>query len=581
MVALQDEMVARSHKRNEMVFSHFVPANLSTQLHTHPDTRFMKADDLRLDEIVNFSEGTLTLRGREVVLHSLHAFAQLRKDLIDTVSMEHARSILSRFGYFQGQADASVLLNNFKWDNKEELIRAGCKLHSLEGIARDVINELSYDEGTGTFRMEVSWYDSKKAQEHLYTLGQSSHPICWILAGYFSGFVSLSLGSDIYFIEQSCKAQGNNVCHAIGKDIASWGDELKPYLDYFKSHDIKVKIGKLTEQLRQKSLLLKKYEKEIEALGTTAKPSFIEIHSKAYKQVLLIANKVAPFDSTVLIMGETGAGKEVLAKYIHKLSTRAGEKFVAVNCGALPESLLDSELFGHKAGAFTGAVKDRIGLFESADKGTVFLDEIGDVSPAMQLKILRVLQEREIMRIGESVTRRVDIRIIAATNKNLRELIAQGKFREDLYYRLSVMELNVPPLRERKEDILPLARFFVDRTSKKLHIRNLHIDSSCIDFLQDYSWPGNVRELENVIERAAILSPDGNILPHHLPSAIVNTGKKSFESVLDKNPSLEEVERAYIERVLQMADGNKSKAARILGVDVTTLWRKLKTRDKS
>jgi two-component system response regulator HydG len=541
----------------------------------------MKADDLRLEEIVNFSEGTLTLRGREVVLHSLHAFAQLRKDLINTVSIEHARSILSRFGYFQGQADASVLINNFKWDNSEELIKAGCKLHSLEGIARDVINEFSYDEKSGKFLMDISWYDSKEAQEHLYMLGQSSHPICWILAGYFSGFTSLSLGQDIYFIEQSCKAQGKNVCRAIGKDATSWGNELKPYLNYFKSNDIKVKIEKLTDQLKQKSLLLKKYEKEIEALGTTAKPSFIEIHSKAYRHVLIIANKVAPFDSTVLITGETGVGKEVLAKYIHKLSARANEKFVAVNCGALPESLLDSELFGYKAGAFTGAVKDRVGLFEQANKGTVFLDEIGDISPTMQLKILRVLQEREIMRIGESVTRKVDIRIIAATNKNLHDLILQGKFREDLYYRLSVMELNVPPLRERKEDILPLARFFVDRTSKKLHIKNLHIDSSCIDYLQNYSWPGNVRELENVIERAAILSSDGNILPHHLPPSIVSEGKKSFQSILDKNPSLEEVEYAYVDYVLQMTNGNKSKAARILGVDVTTLWRKLKTHGKS
>ena len=537
----------------------------------------MRAEDLRLDEIVNFSEGTLTLRGREVVLHSLHAFAQIRKDLIDTAGLEHARSILSRFGYFQGQADASDLMNNFKWDDKEELIRAGCKLHSLEGIARDIVNTLEYDPDSGHFRMEISWYDSKEAQEHLYTIGQSSEPICWILTGYFTGFVSLSLGMDVYFIEQSCKAQGQNVCHATGKDLASWGDAIKPFVDYLKTHDIKLRIEKLTEQLKQKSSLLKKYEKEIAALGTAAKPSFIEIHSKAYKQVLLIANKVARYDSTVLITGETGAGKEVLAKYIHRMSPRSKESFVAVNCGALPESLLESELFGHKAGAFTGAVKDRIGLFEEADKGTIFLDEIGDISEAMQLKILRVLQEREIMRVGESAARKVDIRIIAATNKDLQDMIAHEKFREDLYYRLSVMELKVPPLRERKEDILPLTRFFIDRISKKLHIRNLHIDSSCIDYLQDYGWPGNVRELENVIERAAILSPDGNILPQHLPPSVVNMSKKSFNAVLDTNPSLDEMERAYIERVLNLTNGNKSKAARILGIDVSTLWRKLKS----
>ncbi len=538
----------------------------------------MKAEDLKLEEIISFSEGTLLLRGREVVLHSLHAFAQFRRDLLDTASLEHARSILTRFGYFQGQADASLLINNFKWDNKIELIKAGCKLHSLEGIARDVVNTLTYDEQSGKFMMELSWYDSKEAEEHVYLSGKSSHPVCWILSGYFSGFASLSLNTDIYFIEQSCKAQGETVCHATGKDYASWGDQVKPYLTYFKSHDIKLKIEKLAEQLKQKAILLKKYEKEIEALGTVAKPTFVEIHSKAYRHVLNIANKVAPYDSTVLITGETGAGKEVLAKYIHKISSRAKQSFIAVNCGALPESLLESELFGHKAGAFTGATKDRIGIFETANGGTIFLDEIGDISPAMQMKILRVLQEHEVLRVGESIPRKVDIRIIAATNRDLQRLIEEEKFREDLFYRLSVMELKIPPLRERKEDILPLTRFFVERIAKKLKIHNLHIDASCIDYLQEYSWPGNVRELENVIERAAILSTDtaGRILPEHFPVSIVNTKVQIFEATVNGTPTLEQIEREYIVRIVKMTGGNRTKAAHILGIDASTLWRKLK-----
>jgi transcriptional regulator with AAA-type ATPase domain len=447
----------------------------------------MKADDLRFEEMLNLSEGTLTLRGREVVLHSLHAFAQFRKDLIDTTGKEHARSILTRFGYFQGQANASLLMDNFTWDNNIELIKAGCKLHSLEGIAKEIIKKLEYEEQSGKFHMELTWYDSKEAEEHLFMIGVSREPVCWIISGYFSGFVSRILNKDIFFIEQSCKAQGNYICHALGKDKESWGDELKPYLPYFKSHDIKLKIEKMSEQLKHKEYLLKKYEDEIEALGTTAKPTFVEIHSKAYRNILSLANKVAKYDSTVLITGETGAGKEVMAKYIHKISARSKEQFIAVNCGALPETLLESELFGHKAGAFTGASRDRSGLFETADGGTVFLDEIGDISNAMQLKILRVLQEHEIQRVGESLPRKVDIRIISATNKNLEQLIKEDKFREDLYYRLNVIELKVPPLRERKDDILPLTRFFVQRISKKLKIPNLHIDASCIDYLQEYS----------------------------------------------------------------------------------------------
>lgn len=536
----------------------------------------MKAKDLRLEEIFNFSEGTLTLKGREVVIHSLHAFALFRKDIIGSTEIAHARSILTRFGYFQGQADASVLINNFKWESKTELIKAGCRLHSLEGIAKDIVNKLEYDENSGKFYMELSWHDSKEAEEHLFTLGKSANPVCWILSGYFSGFISLSINKDVYFIEQSCKAQGNTICNAIGKDIKSWGEEINPYMEYFKVTDIKSKIDKLNGQLKRKAYLLKKYEKEIEALFTVTNPTFVEIHSEAYKRILNIANKVAPFDSTVLITGETGVGKEVLAKYIHKISARSQGKFIGINCGALPETLLESELFGHAVGAFTGAVKERIGLFETASKGTIFLDEIGEVGLAMQLKILRVLQEHEILRIGENIPRKVDIRIIAATNKDLKQLIKEGKFREDLYYRLSVMELKVPPLRERKEDILPLTRFFVDQLTKKLKVQNLHIDSSCIEYLQEYSWPGNVRELQNVIERAAILCSDGKILPHHLPNTIMNNSDKTFESILRENATLEQIEQAYIEHILIQTGGNKSKAAEILGINISTLWRKMK-----
>lgn len=535
----------------------------------------MKAIDLRIEEIFNFSEGTLTLKGREVVIHSLHAFALFRKDLINTTEIDHARSILTRFGYFQGQADASVLMNNFKWESKLELIKAGCRLHSLEGIARDIINSLDYDKQSGKFFMELSWHDSKEAEEHLFTIGKSDHPVCWILCGYFSGFVSFSINKDVYFIEQSCKAQGYTICHATGKDLHSWGEEITPYLTYFKVNDIKAKIDKLNNQLKRKAYLLKKYEKEIEALLEVTNPTFVEIHSKAYKRILNVANKVAPFDSTILITGETGVGKEVLAKYIHKISARSKEKFIAINCGALPETLLESELFGHTTGAFTGATKERIGLFETANKGTIFLDEIGEISPAMQLKILRVLQEHEILRIGESIPRKVDIRVIAATNKDLKQLIKEEKFREDLYYRLSIMELKVPPLRERKEDILPLTRFFTDQFSKKLKIPNLHIDSSCIEYLQEYSWPGNVRELQNIIERAAILSGDGKILPHHFPNTILNKSNKTFESILKDNATLEQIEQAYIEHILIQTNGNKTRAAEILGINISTLWRKM------
>jgi len=302
----------------------------------------------------------------------------------------------------------------------------------------------------------------------------------------------------------------------------------------------------------------------------------VEVRSKSFRDVLTLAERVARFDSSVLITGESGSGKEMLARHIHSLSPCADRAFLGVNCGALPETLLESELFGHKAGSFTGAISDRIGVFEEAHKGTIFLDEIGDVSSSVQVKLLRVLQEREIMRVGESKPRKIDVRVMAATNQDLSKAMREGRFRDDLYYRLSVIEVLVPPLRERKEDILPLARYFVERLSKRLKIRNLRMDATCIDYLLAYSWPGNVRELDNVLERAAVLSKDGVILPEFLPPTVVHlkSGVSSNSEVVRR--SLSEVEQDHIQAVLELTNDNRSRAAKILGISSTTLWRKLK-----
>ena len=235
-------------------------------------------------------------------------------------------------------------------------------------------------------------------------------------------------------------------------------------------------------------------------------PFLAVVRSKAFQNVLDMADRVARFDSSVLIRGETGVGKEVVARYIHAASNRSKSLMLSINCGALPETLLESELFGHKAGSFTGAIRDRVGLFEQAARGTILLDEIGDISPATQVKLLRVLQEREILRIGENIPRKVDIRIIAATNRNLDQAVSDGRFRVDLLYRLRVIEIEVPPLRERPEDILPLTRYFAEKLSKRLNLAHLRFDTACFDFFQSYAWPGNVRELQNAIERAAVLS---------------------------------------------------------------------------
>jgi DNA-binding NtrC family response regulator len=299
-------------------------------------------------------------------------------------------------------------------------------------------------------------------------------------------------------------------------------------------------------------------------------------NSRSWLDVLRLAETVAPTESTVLIQGESGTGKEVIARYIHELSGRSERTFASINCGALPESLLESELFGHVKGSFTGAIKDKSGLFTAAAKGTFFLDEIGETTPATQVKLLRVLQQREVIPVGGTDPQPIDVRLIAATNRELEEEIRRGSFRTDLYYRLNVIALHLPTLRQRADDIPLLAEHFLVRIAELRSEPQKVLSADTLDALVTYTWPGNVRELENALERAVILTPGGEINPSSLPERV--TQRVSEPLVAERtptNPTLEAVERAYIMWVLQSEGGNKSKAADTLGIDPSTLYRKL------
>jgi NtrC-family two-component system response regulator AlgB len=315
-------------------------------------------------------------------------------------------------------------------------------------------------------------------------------------------------------------------------------------------------------RLRQEIRLLR------EELERQTDSGMIVTRSDKMRSVLDLATQVAGSAITVLVEGESGTGKELLARLIHQRSTRADRPFVTVNCAALAENLLESELFGHVKGAFTGAVKDREGRFEAATGGTVFLDEIGEVAPATQVKLLRFLQSKELERVGETTTRKVDARVIAATNRNLEEAVRSGTFREDLFYRLNAVRLKLPPLRERREDIPWLAQHFLQRFGNQQELR-----TDVKDALMAYPWRGNIRELENVMERAVILAHGGTVELLHLPEEfqLLNTST-------DKPMSLEEVERLHIIRVLRIAS-DLDEAARLLGIDPATLYRKRKKYD--
>ena len=305
------------------------------------------------------------------------------------------------------------------------------------------------------------------------------------------------------------------------------------------------------------------------------KYTFYDIITRNHKMQQLLSNlpKIAESDSTCLIDGESGTGKELFAHAIHNLSPREQKPFVAVNCGALPDSLLESELFGYKKGAFTGAIKDKPGRFELAEGGTIFLDEIADISPAMQVKLLRVIQEKEYDMLGSVKSQKANVRIISATNKNIEKLIRDGSFRSDLYYRINVVRINLIPLRERRTDIMILANHFIDRLNR---IRGREVAGlareTLISFMQ-YEWPGNVRELQNVIETAFIMCSSGLIKLEHLPS---HFHKKKGNTVSSERGTLEEIEIRTITEALKHNNYKKIATAKELGINKTTLWRKIK-----
>ncbi|MCH8928277.1 MAG: sigma 54-interacting transcriptional regulator [Candidatus Marinimicrobia bacterium] len=302
----------------------------------------------------------------------------------------------------------------------------------------------------------------------------------------------------------------------------------------------------------------------------------IVARSHLMQEVFSLIDRVASSNATLLISGETGTGKELVAKAVHRSGPRANKPFVAVNCGAIPENLLESTLFGYVKGAFTGAESDRSGMFQGADGGVLFLDEIAELQLSLQVKLLRVLQDREIQPVGSYKSALVDVRVIAATNKHLFERVERGLFREDLYYRLNVVEIAVPPLRERPEDILALAEHFLKEQSRQNGGRILTLHENTAILLKNYGWPGNVRELQNVIERVAILSTSAVILPSELPNSILNPAKTDVSDNNANQPTLEDVEQDYIKEVLLKHNFNYSKAADTLGIGRTTLWRKMK-----
>jgi DNA-binding NtrC family response regulator len=342
----------------------------------------------------------------------------------------------------------------------------------------------------------------------------------------------------------------------------------KPY----KIDEIRQIVGQalIKRRLRLENLELK------ESLKKALPVPFIVGKSKAIIQVLKTIQQISSSDINILILGESGSGKELAAKAIHHQSPRSEKRFVAFNCGSFTDELMANELFGHEKGAFTGAVQEKKGLLQAADGGTVFLDEIGDMPMSMQVKLLRVIQEKELLRVGGVDSFPIDVRFIAATHRDLRKDVQKGRFRQDLYYRLNVIALQLPPLSERDGDIPLLANYFLEQKGRAMQKKIEAFEREALDLLCLYSWPGNVRELENVIERAIALENGPKIIVADLPDFIRKQSIETYRHQPSDIPTLEEQEKRYIQWVLDKSEGNKTRAAKTMGIDRVSLWRKLK-----
>lgn len=472
--------------------------------------------DLNLPQLRNFAsmlrfaplDGSIWMGDRRMVLLHAEAFASLRNELIASLGIDMARGLLTRIGYAAGCRDAELACKAYpESESMADLLGSGSALHGLFGFVR-VERVRSRATHPGTERdahFEWIWRNSIEDEGHLSGQGAGAHAACWLEVGYSSGYLSTCTGRRILVREVECRTLGHGQCRAIAKPVSMWEDA---------EDDLRF----LEPQAQPPRHLFAGGDA---ARGATPAPApgtaAIVGASAAFNVLRHHVLRVAPTQATVLLLGESGVGKSALARELHRHSRRASGPLVEVNCAAIPEQLVESELFGVERGAFSGASQSRPGRFEIANAGTLFLDEIATLSLTAQGKLLRVLQSGELERLGSTRTLATDVRVIAATNENLAEAVKEGRFREDLYFRLNVFPLRVPPLRERRDDIPLLTEVILERFAQR-HGRRLDgITARAMQMLLQQPWPGNIRELENVLERGVILSADGERLDvHHL-----------------------------------------------------------------
>ena len=481
-----------------------------------------------------------------------------------------------RLGYQAGLKDAEVTTKMRPGLNEEQAFMAGPQMHGIRGMVQVSANQLILNQKKKQFYADLNWHNSFEADVHVEQFGLSHEPSCWMLLGYACGYSSFATGMTIIYQEVECKACGREHCRIIGKPLNEWenADEL---IQFMSPEPIEKELIALQSELFE-------LKKSIYSTSKNDYSMFSSVgQSAAYQQVCDLLKKAAGAKVSILLQGETGVGKEAFARGVHELSQRKEHAFVAVNCASIPPELIESELFGVEKGAFTGAHQSRLGKFERAHNGTIFLDEVIELSPRAQAALLRILQEGEFERVGDSQTRQLDVRVITATNEDLEQAVKAGRFRADLYYRLNIFPVQIPPLRERREDLPLLVEHFLKRFEKMYGKHIQGVSEKATAFMQSYAWPGNIRELENLLERAVLLTEDQQLIKLNAlfpqmqsHDAVEAQDSADLDILLRDGFNLERHEQQLIQTAMQKAKHNVSEAARLLGISRAALDYRLK-----
>ncbi|MEX3634217.1 sigma 54-interacting transcriptional regulator [Paraburkholderia sp. BR14320] len=583
-------------------------------------------DSLRYPDIADLmsrlhfapGDGRIWLGDQRMLLVHTGSVGVMRRELIDSLGIDAARGLLTRMSYNSGARDAELARKARPDSSITEMFAVGPQLHMLEGMTVVEPVRLEIDVEKGQYYGEFIWKNCAEDEEHIRIYGIGAEPVCWTQIGYASGYTSVFIGRPVIYREVECRALGQSQCRIVGKPVEEWGDEAADDLRFMQAQSFTQGLSAAAVKREAR------HAPAVALLGGTPPPTPTAFGddnmvgaSPGFNAVCHMIRRVASTRATVLFLGESGVGKEVCARTLHRISACSDGPFVAVNCAAIPEALVESELFGVERGGFTDATHSRPGRFERADGGTLFLDEIGILSLTAQGKLLRALQEGEIERVGDTQTRRVNVRVIAATNLDLKDEIRAGRFREDLYFRLNVFPIRVPSLRERREDLPVLLNHMLHKYRER-HGRDVTgFTGRALDALLSYGWPGNIREMENLVERGVILAPDGGAIDiGHLFTSGETIDAQMFGlgtngslmpsgSLLDQQAggsgeaervvrkvndllmgasgdidptSLDDIETALLKSAVQRAQGNLSAAARTLGITRPQLVYRLKSR---